>query len=112
MAHLNYLEGRLRRNGVDPATLGMRGWLQLAYAEQIDMADGFVNRYEVIKELDERLAKSVAELLRDHLVRTGKAPPDREAWGRSPQAQRGQRAMMRMAGGPAPMRPRPEGAPS
>ncbi len=93
----------------------MRAWLQVSYAAQVDLPDGLVNRYEVIKELGERLARPVAELIHEHLVRSGKAKPDPQVWGRSPQAQRGHRAMMRLAGGPAlvrrPPTPSPEGAP-
>lgn len=66
----------------------------------VTMPDGWVDRYDVIAKTNEQLAKPVSEWL-------GGTPKgvDREAWMRSPQAQEGQRAMMRAAGGAAPMRP-------
>jgi hypothetical protein len=78
----------------------MRDWLDVAYSLQIDMPDGLVNRYEVIAEVNRRLARSLFELL----VEAGAIKPDRSVWGRTPTAVAGQRAMMRQAGGPAPMR--------
>lgn len=90
---------------MNPRALGMRGWLQVAYAAQIDLPDGLVNRYEVKQQVDDRLARPVAELIHEHLVRSGKVKPNPKLWGRSPQAQRGHRAMMAMAGGPAAPRP-------
>lgn len=55
------------------------------------MPDGMVDRHEVIAKMNEALARPVAV--------------DRKRWGRDPQAQAGQRAMMATAGGSAPMRP-------
>lgn len=91
MAHLDYLCGRLIARGVDPSDLSARDWLDVAYATMIDMADGMVDRDKIKADLDDVLAREVVS---------------RSAvWGADPQAQAGQRAMMRAAGGPAPMRP-------
>jgi hypothetical protein len=65
----------------------------VAYCAMVSMPEGFVDRYEVIRSLNEQLTKPL-----------GSAPVDREAWMRSPQAQAGQRAMIAQTGGPAPMR--------
>lgn len=67
----------------------------------VSMPDGMVDRYEVMARATEQLATPVADWLGIKPV-TG---IDREAWMRSTQAQAGQRAMMRAAGGAAAMRP-------
>ena len=87
---LPYLDGRLRLAGIDPDELDMRQWLNVAYAELVDLhGGGQASRAEAKKALDDKLAEPVAL---------------REAWGRGPQAEQGQRAMMALAGGPAPPR--------
>lgn len=84
----------------------------MVYAVQIDLPDGLVNRAEVLEAVDKRLATPLEVLVHEaymEAVKAGKIKPDRATWGRSPQAVAGQRAMMRGAGGPAPMRrPPPE----
>ena len=76
--------------GVDPSSLGPREWLDVAYAALVDLVDGEVDRQKVMDAIDEQLAASVFA--------------DREAWGTTPSAVAGARAMMDLAGGPAPMR--------
>jgi hypothetical protein len=67
--------------------------LDLAYYVMVSLPDGFVDRYEVMTNLNEHLAKPLIA-----------KPFDREAWMRSPQVVAGQRAMIAQAGGPAPLR--------
>ncbi len=59
----------------------------------VSIPDGMVDRYEVMSNLNDQLAKPL-----------GPAKIDRDAWMRSPQVVAGQRAMIAQAGGPAPMR--------
>lgn len=69
----------------------------MAYVVLADSIDGLVDRAKVLANLDAQLAKP--------------AFPDRERWGTDPEAVRAQKAMLQLAGGPAPMRdpdkPRP-----
>ena len=92
LTHLVYLEGRLLLAGVDPARLTAPQWLSAAYTVLVDSIDGMVDRGKVIDTLNENLAEP--------------AFPDPETWGTDPRSQRGQRAMMAIAGGPAPARTR------
>ncbi len=96
-AHLDYLTGRLIDHGVDPASLSASDWLDLAMARLVDMSDGLTDRAKVLESVRAVLAVPVVttETALERMRRT---------WGRSPQAQAGQRAMMAAAGGPAPMR--------
>ena len=89
-AHLDYLSGRLWLAGVDPASLSPGAWLDVAYAALVDLADGSVDRQQVMDAINEQLASSVFA--------------DRESWGSTPAAVAGARAMMDLAGGPAPLR--------
>ncbi len=97
IAHADYLEGRLLLAGVDTGSLAAHQWLAVAYTVLADSIDGLVDRGKVLDNLDAQLAKP--------------ALPDRERWGTDPEAVRAQKAMMQLAGGPAPMRdpskPRP-----
>jgi hypothetical protein len=90
LAHADYLEGRLLLAGIDTAALAAHQWLAVAYTVLADSIDGMVDRTKVLANLDAQLAKP--------------ALPDRETWGTDPTAVQGQRAMMELAGGPAPMR--------
>ena len=65
-------------------------WLDVAYAALVDLVDGNVDRQQVMDAIDEQLASSVFA--------------DRQAWGTTPSAVAGARAMMDLAGGPAPLR--------
>lgn len=85
---------------MDPRSLSFTDWLDYAYATLIDMPDGMVDRHDVIAKMDEVLSTPIPT----------PATVDRRTWGRDPQAQAGQRAMMALAGGPAPMRPAAEEA--
>ena len=97
IAHADYLEGRLLLAGVDTGRLAAHQWLAVAYTVLADSIDGLVDRAKVLANLDAQLAKP--------------ALPDRERWGTDPEAVRAQKAMLALAGGPAPMRdpakPRP-----
>ena len=59
----------------------------------VTIPDGLVDRYEVIGNLNEQLAKPL-----------GPVKIDRDAYMSSPQVVAGQRAMIAQAGGPAPLR--------
>lgn len=56
----------------------------------MDLVDGNVDRQQVMDAIDEQLVTSVFA--------------DRESWGSTPAAVAGARAMMDLAGGPAPLR--------
>lgn len=97
IARADYLEGRLLLAGVDTGRLAAHQWLAVAYAVLADSIDGLVDREKVLTNLDAQLTKP--------------AIPDRNSWGTDPEAVRAQKAMLQLAGGPAPMRdpskPRP-----
>lgn len=92
LVNLPYLEGRLLLAGIDPRTLTAGQWLSVAYAMLADSIDGFVDRGKVIDNLNESLAEPVF--------------PDADTFGTDPRSVRATRAMMDMAGGPAPARTR------
>lgn len=76
--------------------MGPRDWLDVAYAALVDLVDGEVDRQKVMDAIDEQLASSIFA--------------DREAWGTTASAVAGARAMMDLAGGPAPLREHDSGS--
>lgn len=85
------MRGDLRRRGVATHTLTALDLVDVAYAYMADAArDG-------------------SEATRAQLdVTINRMFPDFDSWGTDPQAVAAHRAMMNLAGGPAPQRPRPQ----
>lgn len=87
-----YLRGRLILAGDRITNLSASDVLDVTHALVADGV-GMTNLSEVLDKLSEVLARSPW--------------PTRESWGADPQAQANQRAMMALAGGPAPPRDTP-----
>ncbi len=90
LTHFDYLEGRLLLAGVDVTKLSARQWLSATYVLIADSVDGMVDREMVHEKLNAALASP--------------AIVTRQNWGTGPSAEAGQRAMMDLTDGPAPMR--------
>ena len=76
--------------GWSPADVSAAVALDVAYATIIDLWPVGADRRAMLTELEDRLTRPPW--------------PDRDHWGEGTAAVEAQRAMMRLAGGPAPMR--------
>jgi len=91
VGHYGLLAARVTQAGQDPRGLDGRQLVDWAYGVALDTAR---HPNEALWRTVTRVEEALAQ-----------PPwPDREFWGSTPEAQRAQRAMADLAGGPAPMR--------